>query len=312
MPETPPSTRQQPLEDVHAFWNTEACGSHYIDGPGDTKEFFETYRQFRYSSEWHIPLLVPFCETRGRKVLEIGCGNGADGVLFALAGADYVGMDLTETAVHATRRHFKTTGLNGQFHLGNAENLPFRDDSFDLVYSYGVLHHTHNPSRALDEVHRVLRTNGRAIIMLYNKASFNYYLRIMGYMRLRLLLTIVVHTGRDRVFPVGEPSVAVAGLRGNHDKRIWALHYQAFLRQGWSYLRADSFIHHATDGPECPRAYVFTRRDVVRLFGRFRQIRQDVVHFPIRGLPMIRWIPQKVEGYLASKIGWYRMVRAVK
>src|SRR5205085_8502598 len=187
---------KQTVELVAAFWNTEACGTQFVESFRDERDFFAQYRRFRYETEWHIPEFVPFAEMRGRKVLEIGCGNGADGVMFAAAGADYTGVDLTEAAVAATRRHFAVMNLPGQFRTADAERLDFPAESFDVVYSYGVLHHTPEPARAVREVHRVLKAGGRAYVMLYHRHSFNYYARILGYMRARVLLRILRRAGR--------------------------------------------------------------------------------------------------------------------
>src|SRR2546422_4030904 len=162
------------LEEVQAFWNVEACGTHFITEARDKGEFFERYRRFRYETEWHIPRLVPFAAARGRKVLEIGCGNGADGVLFAQNGADYTGIDLTPAAVTAAREHFSLMGVSGDFRIGNAEALGFPDASFSMAYSYGVLHHSPDPQKAVNEIWRVLESGGLATVMLYNRHSFNY------------------------------------------------------------------------------------------------------------------------------------------
>src|SRR5213596_2133885 len=142
------------LTSVHSFWNTEACGTHFVEKSTDERDFFEKYREHRFRTEWHIPLLVPFADGKGKKVLEIGTGNGADGAMFALNGAIYTGIDLTEAALEATRKHFATLGLAGTFRQENAERLSDADDSFDMVYSHGVLHHTPNIRAAIDEVYR--------------------------------------------------------------------------------------------------------------------------------------------------------------
>jgi len=148
------------LSTVHTFWNTAACGAHFVEDAASEEEYFARYSAFRYRKEWHIPRLVPFASARGKKVLEIGCGNGADGAMFASHGADYTGVDLTEAAVDATRRHLATRHLPGTAHIDNAEQLSFPDASFDIVYSWGVLHHTPDIDRAVREVHRVLRPGG--------------------------------------------------------------------------------------------------------------------------------------------------------
>lgn len=105
------------LRQVTRFWNTEACGSHFVKFTADRKEFFQHYTKFRYRTAWHIPLLVPFSEARNKEVLEIGCGNGADGVEFARNGAHYTGVDLTHTAVYAAKEYFSLLGLPGRFEV---------------------------------------------------------------------------------------------------------------------------------------------------------------------------------------------------
>jgi SAM-dependent methyltransferase len=318
---TPTSTENVPtltheanpphLSAVHDFWNVEACGSHLVTAARGTPEFFEQFRRLRYTSEWHIPLLVPFADCNEKKVLEIGCGNGADGVMFALSGAIYTGVDLTDAAIAATRSHFETLGLKGQFRTENAEQLSFADESFDFVYSHGVLHHTPNPAGAFSEVYRVLRTGGKAVLMLYNKRSFNYYIRIMGYMRARALVYALLRLSKhssDRL-KLGAP---LHGLRGNEDGLVWRVHFENFLRYGWSYFRSKNFVHHATDGPECPFAHIYTTRMVRTSFRQFRSIDTKAAHFPLRRYFWLKWLPMSVEKRLASMMGWYLFVYLTK
>lgn len=305
----PSNKAESMVSEVKSFWNTEACGTHYVKDAVDEKDFFEKFRAFRDRTEWHIPLLVPFAEARDKEVLEIGTGNGADGVMFALHGANYTGVDLTEAALSATRRHFSAMGLSGRFQAENAEHLSFADESFDWVYSHGVLHHTPNIEAAIGEVYRVLKPGGKAIIMLYHRHSFNYYFRIMTYMRLRVLLKVLSRAGRwkhDREAAGG----VLRGVRGNEDRRVWDIHYQNFLRQGWGYLKPGNFVHHCTDGPECPVAYAFTRAEVKALLCRFRNVRTAVAHLPLK--MHLRWIPFGVEKVLASRMGWYLFIFADK
>jgi ubiquinone/menaquinone biosynthesis C-methylase UbiE len=297
------------LSAAHSFWTDEACRSPFFEGTPDSRELFERFREFRYRSEWHIPLLIPFADAKGKKVLEIGLGNGADGVMFALNGADYTGVDLTETALNATRRHFAFMGLKGTFQRESAEQLSFPGETFDWVYSHGVLHHTPDTQRAIDEVRRILKPGGRAIIMLYHKHSFNYFVRIMGYMRSRLLIRILSRMGRwksdrERI------TSALHAPRGNQDRDLWNVHYQNFLTQGWSYLAAKEFVHHCADGPECPVAYAFSKAETRKLFSRFHDVRTTVAHFPVRQyLPAT---PMALERVLARTMGWYLFIFARK
>jgi ubiquinone/menaquinone biosynthesis C-methylase UbiE len=297
---------------VHAFWNTEACGTQFVERCADEKDFFEKFREHRYRTEWHIPLLVPFAETKDKQLLEIGTGNGADGVMFALNGALYTGVDLTEAALEATRKHFQLLGLTGTFQKENAEHLGFPDKRFDIVYSHGVLHHTPNTRAAVDEVYRVLKPGGRAIIMLYHRHSFNYYARIMTAMRLRVLLFVLRRAGRWRTDRERARSLPLAGVRGNADRRVWEIHYLNFLQQGWAYLRAKNFLHHCTDGPECPIALAFSRAEARELFSRFHNVQTKVAHFPLNKYRLGRLLPFAAERFLASRIGWYLFIFASK
>lgn len=300
------------LEQVSAFWSTEACGTHFVRDFANEKDFYQKFREYRYWTEWHLPLLVPFARARGKKVLEIGTGNGADGAMFALHGAEYTGLDLTETAVAATRRHFEVLSLAGSFQRGNAESLPFANESFDWVYSHGVLHHTPNIQHAIDEVWRVLKPGGRAIVMLYHKHSFNYFVRIMTYMRMRVLVQILSRVGKWNEDRRKIDSPEVSGLRGNQDRQLWELHYRNFLREGWPYLRAPNFVHHCTDGPECPVAYAFSRKEAGQLFAKFADVRMTVAHFPLRRYRIGQLIPFGLEKWLAFNIGWYLFIDATK
>lgn len=300
------------LERVHAFWDTEPCGAHFVEDFVDERDFFAEYRKFRYRTEWHIPSFASFPEARGKRVLEIGCGNGADGVMFASHGAHYTGIDLTAEAVDATRRHFAVEGLDGQFRQENTEQLRFANDSFDIVYSFGVLHHTPTPERAVREVYRVLKPGGVALVMLYHRHSFNYYVRILGYMRARVLFAILSR-GRPRNLtrsPAG--SRQILGLRGNTSRKIWDVHYDNFTAEGWRYLKASNFVHHCTDGPECPYAYTYSARDAKRLFASFRSVETSVAHFPLNKYWGGRAGTGVIEKFLAKTCGWHLLVRATK
>jgi ubiquinone/menaquinone biosynthesis C-methylase UbiE len=298
------------LQQVHGFWNTEACDTHVVESASGDADFYEKFREQRYRTQWHIPMLVPFAEARGKRVLEIGTGNGADGVMFALNGGIYTGVDLTEAALEATRKHFQVLGLNGAFEKGNAEQLSFADETFDIVYSHGVLHHTPDTQRAINEVWRVLKPNGRAIIMLYHKRSFNYYLRIMTFMRLRVLLEILRNARSLKKDRDQDRPAAILGLRGNQDRRVWDVHYENFLKQGWSYLLARNFIHRCTDGPECPVARAFSKSQAQQLFKNFVGVEMKVAHFPLKRYS--QRFPFWAEKVLAASLGWYLFIFATK
>src|SRR5258705_11384691 len=165
-------------ERVRAFWQANPCGVKFADAAPGTRRFYELVEAHRYTSEWHIPIAADFVSAGGLKVLEIGCGLGTDGAQFAEAGADYTGVDLTEAAIELARKRFELFNLPGTFKTADAEHLDFEDESFDLVYSHGVLHHTPDTQKAIAEVHRVLRRGGHAKVMLYHRDSYNYRVNI--------------------------------------------------------------------------------------------------------------------------------------
>lgn len=155
---------------VHDFWNRASCGEDQLL-PSEEREGYDAQRAERYRLEPYIPGFAGFADAVGRRTLEIGVGLGADHQSFAEGGADLHGIDLTPRAIEHTERRLALFGLKSRLAVGDAENLPFPDESFDLVYSWGVLHHSPDTPKAFREVQRVLRTGGTARIMIYSKWS---------------------------------------------------------------------------------------------------------------------------------------------
>lgn len=155
---------------VQDFWEQAACGEELYLPQVQAAGYLEQARR-RYELEPYIERFADFAGSAGKKVLEIGVGLGADHQRFAQAGARLSGIDLTERAVSHTRRRLALFGLNSALSVGDAEELPFGDASFDVVYSWGVIHHSPDTARAVTEIHRVLRAGGTARVMIYHKWS---------------------------------------------------------------------------------------------------------------------------------------------
>src|SRR5947209_19432001 len=237
---------------VRAFWQAHPCGTKFSDAEVGTREFFERIEAHRYAKEWHIPDAADFTGARGLRVLEIGCGLGTDGAQFAKAGAIYTGVDLTDAAVDLARKRFELFELRGCFRTADAENLDFEDESFDLVYSHGVLHHTPDTERAVKEIHRVLRPSGRAIVMLYHRGSYNYRVNIRLFRRMGAHL-LKTETGLKLVHRLtGE---AVESLRE---------HARNLKEDAQSYLSPNEFLSQHTDGAGNPLARVYSRHEARR------------------------------------------------
>jgi SAM-dependent methyltransferase len=170
-------------QQVRDFWNDASCGENlYLHD--QTREGYLAETQNRYRLEPYILAFADFHAASGRKVLEIGVGLGSDHQKFAEAGANLSGIDLTPRAIEHTSRRLALFGLSSDLAVGDAENLAFPDGTFDLVYSWGVLHHSPDTPRAIAEVLRVLRPGGTAKIMIYSKWSM---VGVMLWLRFALL-----------------------------------------------------------------------------------------------------------------------------
>jgi SAM-dependent methyltransferase len=154
-------------EDVREFWNAEPCGSRYLEG----REDFDAHARARYEFEPFIFDFAKFRSARGLRVLEIGVGMGADYLEWLKAGAEATGVDLSASSIEKARQRCQMAGFHADLQVADAEQLPFPDNSFDVVYSYGVMHHSPNTPQCVREALRVLKPGGEARIMVYHHPS---------------------------------------------------------------------------------------------------------------------------------------------
>lgn len=167
--------------EIEQYWNERPCGDVYATGEG-MRGRLQSQAAVRYSLEPYIERFARFHEAAGEDVLEIGVGMGADHARFASVQPRYLaGVDLTPRAVEWTRARLTAYGLSSDLRIADAEKLPFADDTFSLVYSWGVLHHTPDTQRAIREVSRVLKPGGSARVMVYNRRSITGYLLWLRY-----------------------------------------------------------------------------------------------------------------------------------
>lgn len=146
-----------------------------------SKKFFEVMDKGRYTTHSYILNLInQINQIKGenKKVLEVGCGIGSDLVRFAKKGGKVTGIDISPRSIKLAKENFKVAGVKGNLKVADAENLPFKDGSFDLVYSMGVLHHIPNTQEGIEEIYRVLLPGGKAIVMLYHKNFFTYWIKL--------------------------------------------------------------------------------------------------------------------------------------
>ena len=178
----PPSVPSHSLRDaIRAYWNEHIHDLEIARHPVGTEAFFEELENYRFEKLDYLPKIVDFAAYNRKRLLEIGCGVGTDLVHFAKHGAIVTGVDLAEIAVELARKNFRLRGLSGDFHLMDGEKLQFPVETFDVVYAHGVIQYTADPARMVQEIHRVLKPGGKAILMVYNRLSWlNFMSKIFG------------------------------------------------------------------------------------------------------------------------------------
>ena len=296
-----PEVNDNVKERVRAFWQANPCGVKFADAAPGTRHFYELVEAHRYTKEWHIPIAADFQSARGLQVLEIGCGLGTDGAQFAEAGADYTGVDLTEAAVELARQRFELFDLPGKFQTADAENLDFDNESFDLVYSHGVLHHTPETGKAVKEIHRVLRPGGRAVVMLYHRDSYNY----------RVNISVLRRAGAHLL--KWEPGVKLINKITGEPIDSLREHARLLKTEKESYLKPEEFLSQNTDGAGNPLARVYSRREARELFRDFSAVTLKTYFLNKRWLPVIgSMLPRSLESRLASRWGWHLWIYATK
>jgi len=153
----------QPLkEKIQDYWNQQPCNIRHSQQPMGSEAYFEEVTARRYRVEPHILDFAQFHRWQGKKVLEIGCGIGTDAEQFVRHGAEYTGIDISDTSLQICRDRFKTLDLHGQFFNVNLLDIDHMDlGKFDLVYSYGVIHHSPNIAQHIQEIHSLVAPGGQ-------------------------------------------------------------------------------------------------------------------------------------------------------
>jgi len=273
--------------DIKDFWQSNPCGAKLVgdltaEERREYEDFFARYDEYRYRKEPHILTNLDKIDISGKRVLEIGLGQGADAEALVRRGAIYSGIDLTEESVKRVKMRFELKDLEFEkIEQASALEIPFADNSFDVVFSHGVLHHIPEVKTASREIARILRPGGELVSMLYAKRSLNYLVSIAIIRRLGLAAFFV--TGRKGSGIVGE-------------------HIENARRMGLAeYLSMRNFIHVNTDGPRNPYSKVYDLKTVREDFAEFEIVRsyQCFMHAP----PLkVGWLP------LEKLLGWHLWV----
>jgi ubiquinone/menaquinone biosynthesis C-methylase UbiE len=285
---------------IKEFWEKNPCGSDFVEKK-EWKIFFEDYDRFKFSIEPHIIDNINKIDWKNKKVLEIGLGQGAEAQKIIEKGALYNGIDLTEESVSRLKKRFEIFNLNYEsLKVMNAEKIEFEDNTFDIVFSHGVIHHSPAITDVIKEIHRVLKKGGIAIIMLYHKNSLNYQVSIKIIRRAGIFLLYV--PGMSKI---------ISKLTGEPLDRL-NKHKENIKKTGLGYLNMKNFIHKSTDGPDNVFSSVFTEKDSNRMFNDFVKMKYSFHYVNFRHLPFLYILPKSARKYLESKFGWHMWIYAEK
>jgi len=163
-------------QNIVDYWNQQPCNINHSNEPVGTELYFQQVTEKRYRAEPHVLDFAKFHLWRGKRVLEIGCGIGTDAEQFARHGAHYTGIDISSQSIQICQDRFKLLDLSGEFHEGSVtdKELLSHIGKFDLVYSYGVLHHFPGMREHIKNLHEVLEVDGEFRFMVYARNSWKY------------------------------------------------------------------------------------------------------------------------------------------
>jgi 2-polyprenyl-3-methyl-5-hydroxy-6-metoxy-1,4-benzoquinol methylase len=167
---------ETPVEAVQEYWDARPCNVRHSTAELGSRQYFDEVEQRKYFVEPHIPRFAEFERWAGRRVLEVGCGIGTDTMNFARHGAEVTAVDLSERSLELARKRAAVYGFEDRitFQQADCERLDefVPVEPYDLVYSFGVIHHTPDPERALEQIRRYVRPGGTFKLMVYNRRSW--------------------------------------------------------------------------------------------------------------------------------------------
>ncbi len=271
--------------EVFNFWNTAPNESLSVAVPKDTRAFFFQTEDKRYNA-LHKDLGKPFFKEvidfesyKGKKILEVGCGIGIDSIQFARAGNDLTLLDLTIESVSIARSRLESEGFSANYVSGDSENLPFADNQFDVVYSYGVIHHSPDTTRSVSEIFRVLKPGGQAVVMLYNYFSAMVFCQVL----------------------------LNQGFRLGYFFKYWSLQ---------ELLNRRTELQSATESNEPVLTQAFSKREVRKMFREYNNVSISTHYLTPGMLAQFRYLlkvlPNWIKSRLPGLIGWNHIIKGSK
>ncbi len=292
-------------KNIEKFWGKHICGFRPYSHK-NLDEYYKNLSTIRYKEHHELKSLINFKNFKGKKILEIGIGSGNDASEFVKYGADYTGIDLASEAVKFTQERLNHLFGKGSVIQGNAEKLPFKDNSFDFVYSFGVIHHADEPLLIVNEIQRVLKKESSFFVMLYNRHSTFYYLEILIFRRLLLIMSFLY---LDKLFLFLIPNKDLRFKGNNYFYKLSERYKRQF------FISNQELLNHSTDGVDCPLSRVYSKNEAKKLFSNFKNLKSNC--FYIEKKHSIVWILlgsllKYFENLLSKKFGWFRIIEGSK
>ena len=283
---------------VRAYWNDKPCDSELSDRDRLSREYFLDIERQRYELQAHIPDVLSKIDWDGKQVLEIGTGVGTDARRIIGNGGSYTGINIDQGSTDVTVAALRAFSLPGIGMQGNATSLDFADDTFDVVYSYGVLHHIPEAAKAAAEIHRVLKPGGELLVMLYNRTSINYVVEIRFLRKLGLRMLSV------------PGAIALLRRMGFPSKK---LERHKELHKQLTQMTDQEWLSRNTDGPDNPYSRVYDANEAAELLKAFRIENNEAYFFDHRHWGALGGlVPRKLRRVMGRHWGWHRIVYAKK
>jgi len=264
---------------VRDYWDARPCNLRHSPAPVGTKDYFDQVEARKYFVEPHIPGFAEFERWRGKKVLEIGCGIGTDTINFARHGATVTTVDLSERSIELARKRAAVFGVERQiqFYGGNAEELTqfVPVEAYDLIYSFGVIHHTPHPRKVLEQLKEYTRPGTTVKIMVYHRRSYR-------------VAWIMLAEGRGQFWKLAD---LVA--KNSEAQTGCPVTYTYTRGEGRKLLELHGF--HVTD---------------VRVEHIFPYLIRDYVEYRYVKKLYFRWLPQGLFRVLERQFGWHLLLSA--
>jgi 2-polyprenyl-3-methyl-5-hydroxy-6-metoxy-1,4-benzoquinol methylase len=273
------SAASKSIADVRKYWDDRPCNIRHSTKPVGSREYFDEVEGRKYFVEPHIPAFAEFERWKGKRVLEVGCGIGTDSINFARAGAELTAVDLSGESLRIARQRASVFGVDDriEFVQANAEELTsaVSGGQYDLIYSFGVIHHTPRPDRALAEMRSLAVSGGTLKVMVYHRNSWKAF-------------WILAAEGRGRFWRADE-------LIAKHSEA------QTGCPVTYSYNRSEGRELVERSGFRVEKVsvdHVFPYR--IRDYVQYRYVKE----------PYFRWMPEPLFRAFERQFGWHLLVTA--